>query len=588
MKKLLSLILVAVMLVTAMPMAFAEGETYKVGDIIQFGSYPQSEVKDENLIAELNALAPSWDDWTSYGYYSGTGDYGTMVQGDWMRYNDITYNGNKYRAVKFTQYRPKLTNSQSLLSETYQDDNGYSVNIICWFKFEAIDWRVLDPTTGLVMCETIIDSQPYSNTIYYNSNISYKYDYFNDASYENYANDYETSSIREWLNNYFYNTAFTDYENKVIDTTTLNNDSIDESLDGKLDSNETKDKIFLLSYNEVCNSNYGFRLNASAKDPARSAKGSDYAQNQGLYVSSYDDSNSYWVLRTSHDDSEWCRCVSPDGSNSAMTCVQNASIGIRPALRLNNMNEIKHEHDYKAVISNPSCTTQGYTTYFCECGDTYVTDYVDATGHNFTDYISYSTATCVTDGKLIAKCDNCNEFDTILEKGTHKFSSTFTIDKNPTCTFAGEKSRHCFYCSEKIDILPIGKLAHQYEIIVTTSTCTAQGYTTYTCECGDTYVSYYIDAIGHTYTPYLTDPTCTDKGLKVNICSCGDSYTETIPATGHTFSGSVCTTCGYDKADTCSCNCHKSGLSALLWKLLNFFYKLLRINETCACGTAHY
>ena len=109
MKKLLSLILVAIMLVTAMPIAFAEGNTYKVGDIIQFGSYPQSEVKDETLIAELNALAPDWDDWTSYGYYSGTGGYGTMVQGDWMRYVDIKHDGERYRGVKFTQYRPYHT-----------------------------------------------------------------------------------------------------------------------------------------------------------------------------------------------------------------------------------------------------------------------------------------------------------------------------------------------------------------------------------------------------------------------------------------------------------------------------------------------
>ena len=92
----------------------------------------------------------------------------------------------------------------------------------------------------------------------------------------------------------------------------------------------------------------------------------------------------------------------------------------------------------------------------------------------------------------------------------------------------------------------------------------------------------------HSYNTITIDPTCTDRGHKIYTCPCGDSYTETLPAKGHTFSGSVCTTCGYDKADTCSCNCHKSGLSVLLWKLLNFFYKLLRMNETCACGVAHY
>ena len=39
-------------------------------------------------------------------------------------------------------------------------------------------------------------------------------------------------------------------------------------------------------------------------------------------------------------------------------------------------------HVYEAVVTAPTCTEQGYTTYTCACGDTYVADYVDATGHN--------------------------------------------------------------------------------------------------------------------------------------------------------------------------------------------------------------
>ena len=56
-KKILSLVLVMLMFVSTIPMAYAEGNNYKVGDIVQFGSYPQTEVKGADLIAELNALA---------------------------------------------------------------------------------------------------------------------------------------------------------------------------------------------------------------------------------------------------------------------------------------------------------------------------------------------------------------------------------------------------------------------------------------------------------------------------------------------------------------------------------------------------
>ena len=50
MNKAISFILVAILLLSATPLAYAEDSaTYEVGDIIQFGSYPQSEVEDETL-----------------------------------------------------------------------------------------------------------------------------------------------------------------------------------------------------------------------------------------------------------------------------------------------------------------------------------------------------------------------------------------------------------------------------------------------------------------------------------------------------------------------------------------------------------
>ncbi len=41
------------------------------------------------------------------------------------------------------------------------------------------------------------------------------------------------------------------------------------------------------------------------------------------------------------------------------------------------------------------------------------------------------------------------------------------------------------------------------------------------------------------------------------------------------------------KAD-CSCNCHKSGFMGFLWKIINFFNKLFKMNPVCECGVKHY
>lgn len=381
MKKILSLILVTVMLLTLVPMAYAASDVKKVGDVIEFGSYPQTEVTDKALIDALNGLAPAWENWKSYGYYSGEGTYGSMTSGDWMRYAEVSYNGSKYRGVRFTLCRPNYTYTSTEASYT---ENNYRTYTNYWFKYEPLKWRILDPSTGLVMCETIIDSQPYSNTVYQDpAAASETYAYFNDAVYKNYANDYETSSIRKWLNEDFYNAAFTAGEKGQIITTALNNDgyyTVTGQSDYKsLDSNATDDKVFLLSYDEMLNKAYGFNAVCDTADSKRTAKGSDYAKCQGLWVSSdYCQGNSYWLLRTPGNKTSSCCYVNIDGFVYHTYSVNKAGYGIRPAMSLSS---VIHGHSYDKVVTAPDCLDGGFTTYTCICGHSYVADYTAAVGH---------------------------------------------------------------------------------------------------------------------------------------------------------------------------------------------------------------
>ena len=46
-------------------------------------------------------------------------------------------------------------------------------------------------------------------------------------------------------------------------------------------------------------------------------------------------------------------------------------------------NYVSHTHSYKAVVTAPTCTSKGYTTHTCACGDSYVDTYVDALGHSW-------------------------------------------------------------------------------------------------------------------------------------------------------------------------------------------------------------
>ena len=42
-----------------------------------------------------------------------------------------------------------------------------------------------------------------------------------------------------------------------------------------------------------------------------------------------------------------------------------------------------HECSYSAVVTAPTCTNGGYTTYKCECGESYIADETEATGHTY-------------------------------------------------------------------------------------------------------------------------------------------------------------------------------------------------------------
>ena len=143
---------------------------------------------------------------------------------------------------------------------------------------------------------------------------------------------------------------------------------------------------------------------------------------------------------------------------------------------------------------------------------------------------------------------------------------------------------------------------HEYNAVVTAPTCTEQGYTTYTCECGDSYVENYVDALGHTPANAVEEnyvaPTCTENGSKdiVVYCSVCDEEisckTVTIEATGHADNDGD----GYCDADNelldptveCECNCHKTGIAKFFFNLILFFQKLFGLNQVCACGVSHY
>ncbi len=310
-------------------MSSASDKQYQAGDTIAFGWYPQSEVKDASLINKLNALE---GDWISYNYYSGTGDQSNynMVSGDWMKYKDVFWESQKYRAVCFTQYRPYHTGQPFTDSWNTQQRNGYFTNEVYWFIFEPIYWRVLNPNTGMIISENLLDSQAYRDTVFY-----YSLNYYSSAEKLFYANNYAESSIRKWLNTDFYNTAFSHLQQEIMVYTENENMAYNDSLETvpSYKCENTNDKIYLLSTIEVFDSSLGFSSNSS-----RQGIGTDYARCNGL---SGNNGLSDWWLRSAGISSGYASRVSGSGGytrDDVDVCM--TSLGVRPVLNIRSLSEI--------------------------------------------------------------------------------------------------------------------------------------------------------------------------------------------------------------------------------------------------------
>ena len=134
---------------------------------------------------------------------------------------------------------------------------------------QPIEWRVLDVKDGraLMISEYLLDCKKY-----------------NDADE---GVNWESCALRNWLNDDFYNTAFSEDEKKRI--VKAENDNPDNPQYGIEGGSPTEDYVFCLSIDEA---NEYF---SDEKD--RRAQPTAYTKKKGAYVS-VSNGNGWWWLRT--------------------------------------------------------------------------------------------------------------------------------------------------------------------------------------------------------------------------------------------------------------------------------------------------
>ncbi len=263
---------------------------------VYFGEYPQT-LKANDVTIE--STTPDAD-----GYYLGS---------DGERYAEVVAKVYKGSTVYFNN------------NKKVEEGTTY------YFKVEPIKWKILQVNGAeyKLVTDLIIDNQKFHSS-------------FDDRTIDGktvYANNYEHSDIRNWLNSTFYNVAFTEKLKSYINTTL-----VDNSLDSTGDAsnpyicNDTNDKVYLLSKKDITNTDYGFNsyISTSTGDMSKCKYMSDYAIASGCCVigNKILDYNfgPFWLRTPGTRASYSPLYIVSDGSLATISGVNCEYVGVAPAI----------------------------------------------------------------------------------------------------------------------------------------------------------------------------------------------------------------------------------------------------------------
>ncbi len=201
---------------------------------------------------------------------------------------------------------------------------------------ENIEWLVLDKAEekALLISKYGLDCIPFANE----DVLSYTPAFKSSATWE-------TSYLRNWLNDSFYNEAFSDFEKKHIQKTMVENYDYTHQRNGssfttksgaviqgvktiKVTKNPTNDFLYVFSEEEI------EKYFPTSK--SRKVKPTEYAKKMGADISYGDGKHAWWWLRTNPDMNSNHSIVSGKGGISTNSLPpDNESITVRPAMWIN-------------------------------------------------------------------------------------------------------------------------------------------------------------------------------------------------------------------------------------------------------------
>ena len=257
---------------------------------VTYGMYPKTHVSSSSIISALNKVTPDGNGWCIYN-----GDY---------YYRALSDIGNYSENRKFED------------GTIIQKDTYY------WYRCEPIKWRILtcnNTDEYFLLSEIALDA-----CMYYTDTAQRTID-----GNLVYCNNYKYSTVRELLTGFFYSKAFY-YDNSYIKTTVVDNmtNSYGTVGSAKYVCENTNDKVFMPSYKDYTNNDYGFPSNGNDYTETRQCSLTDYAEAKdgGVFGNG---KTRYWT-RSPHSWETYAVCFGSNGESAPMTV--NTKNAVRPAI----------------------------------------------------------------------------------------------------------------------------------------------------------------------------------------------------------------------------------------------------------------
>ncbi len=297
-----------------------------------------------------------------------------------------------------------------------------------------------------------------------------------------------------------------------------------------------------------------------------------------------------------------------------------------------------------SALKEPTCKEDGFAVRYCTLGCGYYQTKTVAKDNNAHIWETDENGElvwkdhqgdCATGVTMKNYCTVCGKEQKKTEAGEHKWE--IKLSAEPNCVDKGYRVWRCSTCKftfdefygykgeylaqiealgySNEDLAPLGEEGHSY---INTgknkpATCTESEKETWQCVHCDEYDYRDIEGaeeLGHKLNHY--DAQAADCVFEGNVeyyrCSRCDLMfadenatetltTVTIPTTDHADNDGdgKCDECyrviysNEDGEGSCGCICHKENfLMRILYKILNFFWKLFKISKTCECGAVHW